>query len=762
MLARRVVHLHRIGLVNIVAGEEVAPELLQAEVTPEPWSPRCCRCWDDGPPRHEAQARLARVRERLGTPGASARVAALAAGSSRSAHEREPRGPTARSLPSAVGAVTPIGRSAARRAGGDRAAPLGYGDAPAATWIHAASVGEVGAACAARARQWAPAARATRLVSSARRADSRRGGDAGTPARRAAPVTARPGRSTSRAPCAARSRAARRAACCIVETEIWPRAGRRGRPRRPRRRRQRAPVRPLVGPHAAAGADARAALIRVTPCAAQSEADADRWLALGAPRDAIAVTGNTKFDAVIAASPPAERAAARAAAGLAPGTLVVRFGNLRPGEEAHGRRRPRSRRRATAHARALAIVACRAIPSEPRRRRRRRARRPDVRSVGSGPPWPGAGRPRRSGWSPVLGVLREVYAPPTSPSSAARSRPTAATTRSSPPPWAPRWWSGRTMRRPPTPFAPSWRAMPATWPRIPPTRWRPIARWTATAAAPSAAAARPGSPSTASPAPRRARSASSRRGILGMSGLPHALGLAPRPPAARVGESAAGPGRARERVRAPGRRARERALRAPRVASPCRSERRQPRGRRHGQDAVRPLVGARPGGAGIAAAVVCRPWGPPAAGHARRRGRAARRASVPGVRRLRRPPQAGRGAARGARRGAGRRRRRRLLAPGAGPRPRPRAARRAPAVRQRPLPARRGRCASRPTALVRADAVVLTRADRAGARGPPRAPRAGPRRRLPAGRWPHACHRVVGRARRGRRWQRPPGRPCTV
>lgn len=75
-IARRVVRLSRIGLPNIVAGEDVAPELIQDALTPgaleaalQPWL-------DDPAARDRAAAGLARVRERLGAPGASARAAA--------------------------------------------------------------------------------------------------------------------------------------------------------------------------------------------------------------------------------------------------------------------------------------------------------------------------------------------------------------------------------------------------------------------------------------------------------------------------------------------------------------------------------------------------------------------------------------------------------------------------------------------------------------------------------------------------------------
>ena len=74
-IARRLVRLPRIGLPNIVAGEEVAPELLQDALTPERLAAAVAP-WLDRPEAREAQrARLARVRERLGGPGAARRTA---------------------------------------------------------------------------------------------------------------------------------------------------------------------------------------------------------------------------------------------------------------------------------------------------------------------------------------------------------------------------------------------------------------------------------------------------------------------------------------------------------------------------------------------------------------------------------------------------------------------------------------------------------------------------------------------------------------
>jgi len=78
-VARRVVRLPRIGLANIVAGEEVAPELLQERANGGAMAKALRGLVADGPEREAALARVARVRGLLGGPGASARVAEIAA-----------------------------------------------------------------------------------------------------------------------------------------------------------------------------------------------------------------------------------------------------------------------------------------------------------------------------------------------------------------------------------------------------------------------------------------------------------------------------------------------------------------------------------------------------------------------------------------------------------------------------------------------------------------------------------------------------------
>jgi lipid-A-disaccharide synthase len=77
LVARRMVRLPRIGLPNILAGEDVAPELLQRAFTPEHLAATLAPWLDDLGERERRRAALAVVRERLGAPGASRRAASL-------------------------------------------------------------------------------------------------------------------------------------------------------------------------------------------------------------------------------------------------------------------------------------------------------------------------------------------------------------------------------------------------------------------------------------------------------------------------------------------------------------------------------------------------------------------------------------------------------------------------------------------------------------------------------------------------------------
>jgi lipid-A-disaccharide synthase len=72
-MARRLVRVPHVGLVNLVAGERIAPELLQAEATPERLAAALLPLLDPASPeRHAAVAGLRRVQALL-TPGQGAR-----------------------------------------------------------------------------------------------------------------------------------------------------------------------------------------------------------------------------------------------------------------------------------------------------------------------------------------------------------------------------------------------------------------------------------------------------------------------------------------------------------------------------------------------------------------------------------------------------------------------------------------------------------------------------------------------------------------
>lgn len=72
-LARRLVKLPHFSLVNIVAGKQVVPELLQDSVRSDRIVEEIEKLVEN---RETVRAELARVRARLGDPGASARAAA--------------------------------------------------------------------------------------------------------------------------------------------------------------------------------------------------------------------------------------------------------------------------------------------------------------------------------------------------------------------------------------------------------------------------------------------------------------------------------------------------------------------------------------------------------------------------------------------------------------------------------------------------------------------------------------------------------------
>jgi 3-deoxy-D-manno-octulosonic-acid transferase len=302
---------------------------------------------------------------------------------------------------------------AARAAGGDRAARFGFGPGRGATWVHAASVGEVNAA--------APLVRAL----GARRPSEDRLVSAGTPSGLAAwrneierrppggaPVTIEawpldfPG-ATRRA---FETRRPRR--LLVVETELWPNALAEALGRGARVAFANARLSERNWPRTRLLAGVLAPLLaRVSACAAQSEADAERWGRLGVPRDALTVTGNTKYDQLATLPNETSRLAMRERLGVPAGVRLLVWGSARPGEEIA----------IAGAARALETVAPEfALVAVPRHPARAAVQRQALERAGArvdewapGQAWPPAPGPEagraRVIWAPVLGVLRDLY-----------------------------------------------------------------------------------------------------------------------------------------------------------------------------------------------------------------------------------------------------------------------------------------------------------------------------------------------------------------
>jgi lipid-A-disaccharide synthase len=77
-LGRKLIRVDHIGLVNLIARERVAPELIQKQANPEAIALEIGRLIENPDHRHRVKTKLEWVRERLGTAGAARRVAQLA------------------------------------------------------------------------------------------------------------------------------------------------------------------------------------------------------------------------------------------------------------------------------------------------------------------------------------------------------------------------------------------------------------------------------------------------------------------------------------------------------------------------------------------------------------------------------------------------------------------------------------------------------------------------------------------------------------
>lgn len=76
-LGRYFIRVPFIGMVNLIAGKAVAPELIQQAVTPERIAQEVCALLDDPARLHAVKRDLQQVRRKLGPPGAPTRAAAV-------------------------------------------------------------------------------------------------------------------------------------------------------------------------------------------------------------------------------------------------------------------------------------------------------------------------------------------------------------------------------------------------------------------------------------------------------------------------------------------------------------------------------------------------------------------------------------------------------------------------------------------------------------------------------------------------------------
>ena len=78
LIARWLVRVDHIGMVNLIAGERLMPELIQRDVNPKRIAVETRILLDDTKTRDRITQELSKLRQRLGAPGAAERVAELA------------------------------------------------------------------------------------------------------------------------------------------------------------------------------------------------------------------------------------------------------------------------------------------------------------------------------------------------------------------------------------------------------------------------------------------------------------------------------------------------------------------------------------------------------------------------------------------------------------------------------------------------------------------------------------------------------------
>jgi lipid-A-disaccharide synthase len=77
LIGKMIVDVDHIGLVNIVAGKRVVPELVQHEATPQNMADALAALLGDREYYQNVQLQLGDIRSQLGETGANARVAAV-------------------------------------------------------------------------------------------------------------------------------------------------------------------------------------------------------------------------------------------------------------------------------------------------------------------------------------------------------------------------------------------------------------------------------------------------------------------------------------------------------------------------------------------------------------------------------------------------------------------------------------------------------------------------------------------------------------
>jgi lipid-A-disaccharide synthase len=79
-VGRRFIRVDYISLVNLIAGREVVPELIQDDANPDRIAAAVRQLVGDEPARKQMRASFVSLREKLGEPGASRRTARIACG----------------------------------------------------------------------------------------------------------------------------------------------------------------------------------------------------------------------------------------------------------------------------------------------------------------------------------------------------------------------------------------------------------------------------------------------------------------------------------------------------------------------------------------------------------------------------------------------------------------------------------------------------------------------------------------------------------